>query len=465
MAIATATFGAGTNSWTVPSNCVYILSQQFWGAGGGGYNGTNGGGGGGGAYVKRLNPGNWTAGSNVTIYVGAGGVAGSAGGDTYTSDDVTAGSSICHAPGGAAGTSSSGGAGGVQNNGASLNAGGFGYNGGTGGNSGTGGAGGGGGSGGPNGAGHAGTNGTSTNGGGGGYGNADATNCAGGSGATSSGYATGGTGVLTEGGGGGGGNRQSGSYNSYAAPGAVPGGGGGGGGSNGVGRDGYAIITYATAQAPMLTQTDYTWIATPLNARCTIGTQADAITGSTITISGTYAGDRPTAATYAVDGGGSVTPGVFNTSGTPFAGTWSFTMSAPAAGSHTIAVTLTLSVLTPTVTSNSFTVYAPAITLTGANGAAGQNNAGNTVSFSFTGGTPTTMKLSMQSASGHPSYTITGTVSTTVTDSGGQCGTGVFAFTRTLADGNYYCALEGTAGTSAVSSETYYNFTGGGGCC
>jgi len=197
------------------------------GAGGGGETaneGHAGSGGGGGGYSRITNL-SLTAGSGVTLQVGTGGAAGSAGGDTWFNGTAFAISSVA-AKGGGGGADDLGGAGGAATSGIGTVK----YDGGSGGtnNANPYGGAGGGGAAGPNGAGAGGVGSTigSDYGGGGGGGNGGGLSTAG---SSPSGAAGGNGGAAADGTGGGSGGGTAGGNGSHGS------GGGGGGGNSGAG--------------------------------------------------------------------------------------------------------------------------------------------------------------------------------------------------------------------------------------
>lgn len=255
---------AASGTWTPPADLLPtdIVYVQAWGGGGGGGNGSRGGGGGGGGYHPMTIPGSLITGP-VTVVIGAGGPAATAGGETTFGDFLTAGA-------GREGSSGSGGAGfpGGGGGGTRLS-GGAGIEGGigTGGSIGSGGGGrsGGyqssaGGKGGGAGAGFIGYAGSGSNPGGGNAGGDGGNSYHGGGGGGGGGNGNaggdGGDSVYGGGGGGGGSTNNTGfggkslvggnGGDSNGNPGSVPGGGGGGGGSannvGGPGGDGLVIV-------------------------------------------------------------------------------------------------------------------------------------------------------------------------------------------------------------------------------
>jgi|GEM_PF-1437317 len=204
-----------SGTWSVPSGVTSCALYIWSGGGGGGAASTYGGGGGGGGGVQASTGVAVTPGETITVTIGAGGAAGSAGGDTTVVGSFGTGT-VAGGSAGVAGTVAGQGAGGAGGS--------------TGGNR-AGGAGGGGG-------GHV----TYGGGGGGGAGSG-----ADGSAGTSAGVA--GQGGLRAGGGvQDGGLGGAGAAGTTAAlAGAVPGGGGGGastGAAAGAGGAGYVLIIY-----------------------------------------------------------------------------------------------------------------------------------------------------------------------------------------------------------------------------
>lgn len=299
---ATIFLTSGT-SWTVPTtwnNAVNTI--EVIGGGGGGSGGATGNsgssaqggaGGGGGAYTKITNA-TLTPGASVTIAVGSGGAASSAGGDTYICNStsncgsISGSAVIAGAKGGGGASGTTAGSGGASASGVPASGGGVtkysggggGSPGGSNGNGGSGGGGGGGaagpaangnvgadsssGSGNSGGAGGAGGQGNGTNGGAGGSAGA-ANNGNGGNGGAGTEFdATHGTGGGSGGGGGGdrngAGGGDGGTAGLYGAGGGAGGGGGRGtggsasGGNGAAGRQGMIIIKYT-----YVNQENYRW--------------------------------------------------------------------------------------------------------------------------------------------------------------------------------------------------------------
>lgn len=110
-------------------------------------------------------------------------------------------------------------------------------------------------------------------------------------------------------------------------------------------------LTMAAAGTYAATSNAFTFTTTVTAvASITVNTPASAIAGSIQSIAGTFANGTPSGFTYAVDSGSSSAAPSPVISG----GTWSFNITAPAAGSHTIAVTSTGG-NTASATSSSFT--------------------------------------------------------------------------------------------------------------
>ena len=224
----TQIFIVSGTSWMVPADWNSAGSTiETIGAGGGGETaneGHAGSGGGGGGYSRITNL-SLTAGSGVTLQVGTGGAAGSAGGDTWFNGTAFAISSVA-AKGGGGGADDLGGAGGAATSGIGTVK----YDGGSGGtnNANPYGGAGGGGAAGPNGAGAGGVGSTigSDYGGGGGGGNGGGLSTAG---SSPSGAAGGNGGAAADGTGGGSGGGTAGGNGSHGS------GGGGGGGNSGAG--------------------------------------------------------------------------------------------------------------------------------------------------------------------------------------------------------------------------------------
>jgi hypothetical protein len=227
----TQIFIVSGTSWMVPADWNSAGSTiETIGAGGGGETaneGHAGSGGGGGGYSRITNL-SLTAGSGVTLRVGTGGAAGSAGGDTWFNGTAFAISSVA-AKGGGGGADDLGGAGGAATSGIGTVK----YDGGSGGtnNANPYGGAGGGGAAGPNGAGAGGVGSTigSDYGGGGGGGNGGGLSTAG---SSPSGAAGGNGGAAADGTGGGSGGSGGGTAGGNGSHGS---GGGGGGGNSGAG--------------------------------------------------------------------------------------------------------------------------------------------------------------------------------------------------------------------------------------
>ena len=238
-----------TMNWRAQPN-ITSITGECWGGGGGGeiLANSGGGGGGGGAYAKSTIT--VTPGSSYTITIGTGGLANTAGGDSYFNDGTVL---LADGGGGATDGSTTGATGGQVSGSSSIgnlieSAGGNGGNGNDTEDSG----GGGGGAGGPDGSGNNGTNGT-TAGGNGGSGDA---------GSGGAGGAGGNGGICSNGsdhnnGGGGGGGGDDGYGNCF---GGTPGGGGSGAELNNVagGRRGHCILTYTGITTPVVTYCGHT---------------------------------------------------------------------------------------------------------------------------------------------------------------------------------------------------------------
>ena len=164
--------------------------------------------------------------------------------------------------------------------------------------------------------------------------------------------------------------------------------------------------------------------------------------GSAMTISGTYAGTAPAGIAYALDGGSYTTISGASIGG----GTWSGSITAPAAGFHTISVqqtnntTITGAAIVQTTSGETISVTTPANQLT---------NASMTVSGSYTGGPPTALDFEFSGG--------TWAAASSPTISGGT-----FSFTTTApaTAGNYTVSVRdhnattvsGTSGSFTVST-------------
>ena len=103
-----------------------------------------------------------------------------------------------------------------------------------------------------------------------------------------------------------------------------------------VGTAGFPGLYHSTNSTPALTLavTDVVVSDTAVTQSVTVTTPSTQTAGAAMTVSGTYANGTPTALDYQIDGGAWTAA----TSPAISAGTFSFSITAPAAGSHTIGV-------------------------------------------------------------------------------------------------------------------------------
>lgn len=138
-------------------------------------------------------------------------------------------------------------------------------------------------------------------------------------------------------------------------------------------------------------------------AAITVTTPGSEIAGNTMTVYGTYTGTAPTSLNYEFDSAGytaAPSPSIFG-------GTYSFSVTAPSAGSHTVSVQES-NATSVTATSGSFSTTGAIITIN----TPGTQSAGSpmTISGTYTGTAPTGLNYEFDSAgyTAAPSPTISG---------------------------------------------------------